>query len=261
VECPPRRVRPQRRGFSGTIVGMRLSEWLWAESESRAGGLPVTVDRTLADDPATGHEEPEASRGLAGRRARLPAAHPSAWPDAVCDTAVRGTSAWGSVARHSAVSSTADSADRGPRGDRADEDAWWRGESDIWWRVPDRSAGDEDCEDDLRGVDDLSELADGDDEAGDPVGTGDPGQDGGLGEADATGETDGQGGGPGERPARTARRTQGPAGRDLGHMDGRWGEVGGPRAGPDYGSYRPWFSPGVPGDPWFAAGLEYPAGG
>jgi hypothetical protein len=210
----------------------------------------------VADDPAPGLDEPEAGRGLAGRLARLPAAHPSARPDAAGDTAVWRT----------AVPSTADRADRQRGGDQASEDAWWRGESDIWWRIPDRSAGGADYDDDIGGLDGLSDRAGAGDgtgdpgEAGGPAETGDPDEADGLDEAD-TGETDGQGGGTGGKPARTARRAPGPAGRDLGQREGHWGEVSGPRADPDHGSYRPWFGPGVSGDPWFAAGQEYPADG
>jgi hypothetical protein len=173
----------------------------------------------------------------------LPAAHPSAWPDA---------------ARPDAVWSAADSQ---PRGDQASEDAWWRGESEIWWRAGARSAGEADY-DDISGLGEPSELADADDlsDAGAPDETGGPDQPGGPDEADATGETDDQGGAAGGPPARSARRTPGPAGRNHGRRDGHWSEAGGPRPGPDHGSYRPWFSPDVSGVPWFAAGPEYQAG-
>jgi hypothetical protein len=209
---------------------MRVPELFWAQSELGARWPSTAGGRTLADDPATGLDEPEAGRGLAGRLARLPAAHPSARPG----------------------------------GDQASEDAWWRGESDIWWRLPDRSEGWADY-DDIGGLDDPGELADADDvtdaggrgETGGSDDTGGPDDAGGANEAGDTDASGGQGGGTRRRPARTAGRAPGTAGRD----DGQWHGHGGKASGPRAGSYRPWFSPEMSGDPWFAAGPEYPDGG
>ena len=242
---------------------MRPSEWLRAESELAAGGPPAAGDRTWADALVRGPDRPEIGRGLARRLARLPAAHPSAWsdaaqPDRVRSDAVRPdaaqpdaawrTAVWGSAVGDAAARDTADWSHRQPGGDRTSEDAWWRGESDIWWRIPDGSAGSAD--DDLGGLGDPSELADADEASG---ARGSGGPDGVDGEAGGTGETNDQGGGTG---GRSSGRAAGPAGRDAGQRDVHWGEAVSFRAGPDHGSYRPWFSPDLSGDPWFAAGLE-----
>jgi hypothetical protein len=228
---------------------MRPSERLWAESELGAGGPPAACDRTWADGPARGNGGAEADRDLARRLARLPAAHPSARPDVVRPDAARPDAAGRTAIWSAAVWATADWSDRELGGDRISEDAWWRGESDIWWRIPDGSAGEADY-DDIAGLGDYSELADSDYVAG---GGGSGGPDDVDGEGDGAGETDDQGGGTGGRPA---GRTAGPAGRDPVQRNVHWGNAVGPRVGPDHGSYRPWFSPDISGDPWFAAGLE-----
>ena len=229
---PAHAVPAPRSRNCGTIIGMRPSEWLWAQSELSAGGSSAAGDRTRADCPAGDLDGSEADRGLAGRLARLPAAHPSARSDAVRSDAVRSDAGWGPGAR-----------------DSASEDAWWRGESDIWWRITDGPAGEPDY-DDIGGLGDPGELADADyaPDAGGPGGPDDV-----DGEADGAGEADDRGGDTGGRPA---RRTEGPAGRDPGARDVRWGEAVGARAVPNHGSYRPWFSPDASGDPWFAAGLD-----
>jgi len=203
---------------------MRPSEWLWAESELSAGGPSAAGDRTRADCPVGAIDESAADRGLAGRLARLPAAHPSARPDAARSDAVRSDAVWRTAAW-----------------DSASEDAWWRGESDIWWRTD---------YDDIGGLGDPSGLAAADyaPDAGGPGGPDDV-----DGEADGTGEADDRGGDTGGRPA---RRTAGPAGRDPGRLDVHRGEAVGARAVPNHGSYRPWFSTDASGDPWFAAELE-----
>ena len=231
---------------------MRPSEASRAESELPPASLPAG-DRASpiaaqADQPGLasragpdvpGRHQPDGSRSLAERLARLPDAHPSAWSAAAQPAAARSFTDWASAR------TGGDSASSG--------DAWWRGESDIWWRV--RSAGEADYDDDIGGLDDPGELADTDDLA-DADG---PAEADWAADADATGETDGQGGGTGGRGSRAGRRTPGAAGPDHGPRSGRWGGAGG--AGPDQsgqggGPYRPWFSADASGDPWFAAGLE-----
>jgi len=208
---------------------MRLSELFRAERELGAGRWPAAGGRAPADDPATDSGEPAASDGLAARLARLPAGHPSALPDADWSEPVRLD-----TVRPGPVWSDAVWSDGQPGGD-----AWWRGESDIWWRV--RAARDASY-DDTGGPD--SELADTYD------GTGDPADAWRADEAEADDQPGDTGGGP----TLTGRRTAGPAGQ----LDGHRGEPGWTGAG--HGSYQPWFSPGVAGDPWFAAGPGSGAG-
>ncbi len=171
----------------------------------------------------------------------MPDAHPSAWPAGGQPAAGRSRTDWAGARTG---------------GDPAREDIWWRGERDIWWRVPDLLAGDADSGDDIDGLGELSEVADGDDLT-DGAGPADADAEAGGAEADTTGEGRGQGGG---RPAGSARRAPGSAGRAHGQRDGSPGGAGGPR-GAEHEAYQPWFSPAVSGDPWFAAGRQYRTGG
>lgn len=229
---------------------MRLSEVSWAEGElpadSVAGGghgsaITAKADRPdLASRPRPdwpGRDQPDGSRSLVQRLARLPEAHPSAWS---------------AGARSALERFPADWAGARTGGDPAREDTWWRGESDIWWRAGSigedawwrgESDGGGDAD-----PDDPGELADRDDLA-DSDG---PAEAGWAADADATDETDDQG----NRPVRPV---PGRARPDHGTQGGRRGGAGpaGPdQAGPDRGLYRPWFSADASGDPWFAAGLE-----
>jgi hypothetical protein len=232
---------------------MRLSDVPWARRELPADGLPAS-DRgspstALADQPdlaarprpdRPGRDQPTGSRGLAERLARLPDAHPSAWTGAA-----RSAAEQASMDRASARN-----------GEPPSEHTWWRGESDIWWRIPDRSAGEADGDDDAGGLDDPGELAGSGDRADDadaPAGADR------AADADATGETGDQGGGTGGRGARGAGPAPGSAGPDHGTRDRHWGGAGvvePGQSGPDRGHYRPWFSADALGDPWFAAGRQ-----
>jgi len=227
----------------------------WAESELPAARGRDGGDRTLADDTARRLDEPEAGRDLAWRLARLPAAHPSARPDADASGLGRSADDWRADHWRTDAWRTAGWTDRQPGGDQASEDEWWRGESDIWWRAADGSADEADY--DVGGLADPSELAEADDvtDADDPGKAGDP--DDASADPD---ESDGQGGGAGARPALTARRSPRPAGPDHGQGTGHRGETGGLRAGAEHGTYQPWFSPDAAGDPWFVTGPEELAG-
>jgi hypothetical protein len=205
---------------------MRLSEVSWAERALPADSLAAGGQVDLASGPGRdwpGRGQPDGSRSLAERLARLPDAHPSAW-----SAAARSSTDWASARTGS---------------DPASEDTWWRGESDIWWRIPDRSAGEADCDDETGGLDDAGELPD----SGD------------LTDADATRETGDQGSDTGGRGVQPARPAPGAARPDHGVRGARWqgtGSVGPDQYGSDRGPYRPWFSAYVSGDPWFADGLE-----
>jgi hypothetical protein len=231
---------------------MRLSDVspAWGELPARslaAGdcGGPITAKADQPDvafrpgQDRPGRDQADPCRSLAERLARLPDAHPSAWPAA---------------ARSPAERSCADWAGARPGGGPVSEDTWWRGESGIWWRIPDRPAGEPGYEDDAGGLDDPGELADNDDVT-DTDGSADAGW---PADADATGESDGQGSGTGERGARRARPAPGAAGPDHGSRDGRPDGTGArpDQSGPDRGPYRPWFSADASGDPWFAAGRQ-----
>jgi hypothetical protein len=232
---------------------MRLSEVHWAGGELPADGLaaddrgcPVTAQADQPDLAARpgpdrpGRDQHDGRRSLAERLARLPDAHPSAWSVA---------------ARSAAERSSADWAGARTGGEPPSEHTWWRGESDIWWRIPDRSAGEADCDDDTGGLEDPGDLADSDD-LGDADG---PAEADWAADADDTAEAGDQGSGTGGRGARRAGPAPGSARPDHSTRDGRWGNAGLARldqSGPDRGAYRPWFSADVPGDPWFAAGLE-----
>jgi hypothetical protein len=230
---------------------MRLSEVSRAEGELPADGLaagdlgsPVTVQadqpdlaaRSRPDWPGSG--QPDGSRSLAERLARLPDAHPSAWSGADGSAVERSSADWAGARTGAEPQS---------------EDIWWRGESDIWWRVPDGSAGDADCDDDTCGLVDPGELADSDDlaDADAPAGAGR------AADADTTGGTDDQRGSTGDGGARRAGPAPGSVRSDHGTRDGRWGSAGRDQPDPDRGSWRPWFSADASGDPWFAAGLAY----
>jgi hypothetical protein len=231
---------------------MRLSEVSWAESalpadSSPAGGRasPFTAradHADLASGPGPdwpGRGQQDRSRSLAERLARLPDAHPSAWSAAARSAAERSPTDW---------------ADAWTGGEPPSEHTWWRGESDIWWRIPDRSAGEADCDDDTGGLDDPGELADSDDLA-DADGPADTDW---AADTDDTGESGDQGSGSG-RGARRAGPAPGAARPDHGTLDARWrgtGSSGPDESGPDRGPYRPWFSADASGDPWFVAGLE-----
>ena len=231
---------------------MRLSEVSRAPGELPADGLaaggrgsPVTAQ---ADQPDLavrprpdwpGRYQADGSGGLAERLARLPEAHPSAWS---------GT------ARAAAERSSADWAGARTGGEPTGGDIWWRGESDVWWRIPDRAAGEADC-DDTCGLVDPGELAD----SGDLADADAPAGPDSAADADATGETEDQGSGTGGRGVRRPAPPPGSARPDHGSRDGRSGGAGLPeldQSAPDRGPYRPWFSADASGDPWFAAGRQ-----
>jgi hypothetical protein len=227
-----------------------------AVSEELAGRICDTIIRMRrSDEPGFGRSLPDASDSLAARLAHLPDAHPAAWPASELTgngRPARASARW----RGETDAWWRGQTDAGWRGE---PDAGWRGEPDAWWRGPDPSAaeaasdGDFDEIDDVDGLDDLDGLGDVGDSAG-PGGTAEPG--------DAA-----DGGHPGEAEARPGRSGGGavgdPAGRSTagpgrsGHQDrdGLWKPHAGP-AGPFDELYRPWFSTGGGGDPWFAAGPE-----
>jgi hypothetical protein len=229
---------------------MRLSEVSRAPGELPADGLAAGGRRSLvtgqADQPDVtarprqdrpGRDQPDGSRGLAERLARLPDAHPSAWSGA-------------------AERSSADRAGARTGGEPSGKDLWWRGESDIWWRTPDRSAGEAECDDDTGCLVDPGEPAD----SGDLAGADGAAEADREADADATGESGDQGSDTGGRGSRRVGPAPGSARPDHGTRDGPSGGAGlaePDQSGPDRGHYRPWFSADAAGDPWFAAGLKH----
>ena len=232
---------------------MRLFEVSRAPGELPADGLaagncgsPTTAQADQVDLAAgprpdwPRRDQPDGSRSLAERLARLPEAHPSAWSGADRTVPERSAADWA-----------------GPRTSGEPDGAytWWQGESDIWWRIPGRSAGEADCDDGTGGLDDRGELADSDD----LTGTGRLAEGASAADADAAGETGDQGSSAGGEGGRPARPAPGAATPGHGTRDGRWGGAGlaGPdQSGPDRGPYRPWFSADASGEPWFAAGRQ-----
>ncbi len=207
---------------------------------------PAGRRQCVADLPAAA-DLPDAADRLASRLARLPDAHPAAWSPV--GPAVAGN--------------------RRP----ASADAWWQGESETWWRGEGETwwRGQPQAEDD-------SGAGVGGEPGTDGVG-GEPGADETDGEGGSDGEGDGGGpaetdgpAGPGDNPdaetgdtggraasrpaavrGRPGRRGTGPAGPGHSPRDGRWAEEALSRAVSAQGGYRPWFSTGGAGDPWFAS--------
>ncbi len=178
---------------------------------------------------------------LAARLAHMPDAHPAAWP--ASDRAGNGGPARASTRR------------------AGEPETWWRGDPDAWWRGPDPSTeaagnGDGDVDEiddadglgDFGGIDDAGTGASSVDRGG-AAEAGEAADSGGPGEADAG---RGHGGGRAAR-ARPGRSTATLDRSGYQQRDGFSIPHPGP-AGPDEELYRPWFSVGGPGDPWFAAG-------
>ncbi|HTZ92609.1 MAG TPA: hypothetical protein VMB74_09470 [Streptosporangiaceae bacterium] len=180
-----------------------------------------------SDEPGFGRSLPDGSDYLAARLARLADAHPASWATASRagnGRPARADARWG-----------------------GEPDAWWRGEPDAWWRGPDPSATDAADDDDFAEIDDV----DGPGDLGGTAGWGDAADPGGPDEADVA---PGRGGGRVAR-GQTTRRAAGVARSGHEQRDGGWKPHAGP-AGAGDDLYRPWFSAGGVGDPWFADGPD-----